>query len=204
MVSLISSMIQRLDRLELVRSVCSSVKVWNTSCFFLVGGDGRSFAGMHSALTLWWKACQQTFLSNLFIVLKFGYGVLAWLCPPKYFLSILISLHYYVWVCSMLVGFLCQTFLRPISEQREWLRRMTLKSALVDGHLHEQCLVCLQPARNLIPGQTLAIGYGRSRVALGRSNSFKLQQTPAFKWVDVCQLSRSRLSVQIKWSTSVW
>ena len=51
--------------------------------------------------------------------------------------------------------------------------------------------------RNVIPGQTLAIGYGRSRVALGRSNSFQLQQTPAFKWVNVCQLSRSRLSVQI-------
>ncbi|CAL8340592.1 unnamed protein product [Boreogadus saida] len=37
-----------------------------------------------------------------------------------------------------------------------------------------------EPVRNVIPGQTLAIGYGRSRVALGRSNSFKLQQTPAF------------------------
>ena len=42
-------------------------------------------------------------------------------------------------------------------------------------------LVFLQPACNVIPGQTLAIGYGRSRVALGRSNSFKLQQTTAFK-----------------------
>ena len=43
-----------------------------------------------------------------------------------------------------------------------------------------RCLVCLQPARNVIPGQTLAIVYGRSRVALGKSNRFKLQ-TPAFK-----------------------
>jgi len=107
--------------------------------------------------------------------------LVAWLRPPKYFRSILISLQYYVWVCGMLVGFLRPNFVRPISEQREWLRTMTLKSALVDGHLHAQCLVCLQPARNVIPGQTLAIGYGRSRVALGRSNSFKLQQTPAFK-----------------------
>ena len=98
----------------------------------------------------------------------------------------------------MLVGFLCLNFLRPISEQRKWLRWMTLKSTLVDGHLYAQCLVCLQLARNVIPGQMLAIGYSRSRVALGRSDSF--QQTPAFKWVNICQLSRSRLSVQMKWS----
>ena len=71
-------------------------------------------------------------------------------------------------------GFLgSQIFGGPISEQREWLRTMTLKSALVDGHLHAQCLVCLQPAHHVIPGQTLAIGYGRSRVALGRSNHLK-------------------------------
>ena len=131
--------------------------------------------------------------------------IIAWLRPPKYFRSIWISLQYYVWVCGMLVGFLHPNFLPPISEQREWLRTMTLKSALVDGHLHARCLVCLQLVRNLIPGKTLTIGYGRSRwVTLGRSNSFKLQQTPAFKWVNVCQLSWSRLSVQMKWSTRVW
>ena len=125
--------------------------------------------------------------------------VLAWLRPPKYYRSIWITLQY-----KVLVGFLCLNFLRPISEQRKWLRSMTLKSALVDGHLYAQCLVCLQLARNVIPGQMLAIGYVRSRVALGRSDSFKLQQTPAFMWVNVCQLSRSRLSVQRKLSTTVW
>ena len=83
--------------------------------------------------------------------------------------------------CSAESSIVINCNLRPISERREWLRTMTLKSALVDGHLHARCLVCLQPARKVIPGQTLAIGYGRSRVALGRSNSFKLQQTPAFK-----------------------
>ena len=104
----------------------------------------------------------------------------------------------------MLVGFLRLNFLRPISEQREWLISKTLKSALVDGHRHAGCLVCLQPARNVIPSQTLAIGYGRSRVALGRSNSFKLQQTPAFKRVNVCELSKSRLCInELKYESLV-
>ena len=96
----------------------------------------------------------------------------------------------------MLVGVRLPNFLRPINEQRAWLRTMLLKSALVDGHLHAPCLVCLQLACNGIPGQTIAMGYGRSRVALGRSNRFKLQQTPAFKLVNVCQLSRSRNEVR--------
>ena len=100
---------------------------------------------------------------------------LAWLRSPKYFHSIWISRQYYFWGCGMLVGFLRPNFVRPISDHREWLRTMMLKSALFDGHLHARCLVCLQPAHNVIPGQTLAIGYyGRSRVALGRSNRFKL------------------------------
>ena len=94
------------------------------------------------------------------------YNVVAWLRLPKYFRSILISLQYYFWVFGMLMGYRRPNFVRPISEQREWLRTMTS---------------CLQPARIVIPGQTLAIGYGKSRVALCRSNSFKLQQTPAFK-----------------------
>ena len=81
----------------------------------------------------------------------------------------------------MLVGFFRPNFLHPISKQREWLRTMMLKSILVDGHLHASCLVCLQNARNVIPGQILVIGYGSSRVALGRPNGFKLKQTPAFK-----------------------
>ena len=56
---------------------------------------------------------------------------------------------------------------------------MTLNSAPVDGHLQALYLVCLQPARNVIAGQIVTIGYGRFRVAMGRSNSFKLQQTPS-------------------------
>ena len=69
-------------------------------------------------------------------------GDLARLRPPKYFRSVLISLQYYIWVCGISVGFLRPNFVRPISKQREWLKTMRLKSALVDGHLHAQCLVC--------------------------------------------------------------
>ena len=66
--------------------------------------------------------------------------VLAWFRPPKYFRSIFISLQYYVWVCGIFAGFLRPNFVRPISKQREWLRTMMLKSALVDGHLHTRCV----------------------------------------------------------------
>ena len=102
----------------------------------------------------------------------------------------------------MLVGFLCPNFVRPMTEGVAENNDVTVN--LVDRHLHAQCLICLQPPRNVIPGQTLAIGYGGSRVALGRSISFKLQQTPAFKWVNISQLSGSSLFVQMKCSTRVW
>ena len=82
---------------------------------------------------------------------------LAWLRPPKYFLSIFISLQYYVWVCGIFLGFLRPNVVRPISEQRAWLRTMSLKSALVDRHLHARCLVRLQPAHKVIPGQMVVI-----------------------------------------------
>ena len=84
--------------------------------------------------------------------------------PPTYFRSIFISHQYYVWVCGIFAGFHRTNFASSISEQREWLRTMKLRLCA--------SLSCIQ---------TLAIGYGRSKVALGCSNNFKLQQTPAFQ-----------------------
>ena len=78
------------------------------------------------------------------------------LAPPAYVRPL--GLRYYVLVCGIFAGYLRPNFAGPISEQREWLRTMTLR---------------LCPS--LRCSQTLAIGYGRSRVALGTSNSFKLQ-----------------------------
>ena len=67
-------------------------------------------------------------LSTKLNILRPGFNV-AWLRPPKYSHSIRISLQYRIWgVCGMLVGFLRLLFLCPISEQREWLRSMKLKS----------------------------------------------------------------------------
>ena len=68
--------------------------------------------------------------------------------PPTYFRSILISLQYCV--CGILAGFLWPNFAGSISKDRVWLRTMTLRSCA-----------------SLSCSQTLAIGYGRSRVALG-------------------------------------
>ena len=54
----------------------------------------------------------------------------AWLRPPKYFRSIFSVLRQGL---RYVVGFPRPNFVHPISEHREWLRTMTLKSALVDG-----------------------------------------------------------------------
>ena len=76
-----------------------------------------------------------------------------------------------------------RVFCWPISEQREWLRTSTLRTCA-----------------GLSCSPTSAIGYDRSRVALGRSNSCRLQKTPAFKWVTVSQWREARLSMQLKLS----
>ena len=70
-------------------------------------------------------------------------GVLDSLAPPTYLLPL--NFHFTSVLGLGLLhmhGFLgSQIFGGPISEQREWLRMMTLKSALVDGHLHARYLV---------------------------------------------------------------
>ena len=79
----------------------------------------------------------------------------AWLRPPTYIRSIFISLQYYVWVCGIFAGFSGQNFCR--SNQRT--------EGVAENNVVEVVRLSFS--------QTLAIGYGQSRVALGRSNSFK-------------------------------
>ena len=124
--------------------------------------------------------------------------VLAWLHTPKDFRSILISLQYYVWVCCIFLDFLCPNFVRPISELREWLRTMTLKSALVDGHLSAQCLVCLQPAqrdsRPNICDWLWQIQSGTGQISDINFNRQPPSSDSLCKWNDVRESGRTRLA----------
>ena len=71
-------------------------------------------------------------------------------------------------------------FLRHLQSLLYTIIKKTQKTRhLTEGTVASEVGLILQ--RSIRHDQTLVIGYGRSRVALGRSNSFKLQQTPTFK-----------------------
>ena len=93
------------------------------------------------------------------------------LAPPIYLLP-------HIFRASFEARFLASNQRTKGAAENDDVTVSSMESALVDGHLHARCLVCLQSARNVIPGQTLTIGYGRSRVALGRSNSLNFNRHP--------------------------